>query len=246
MKKRIISIILISAAAATLWGCTATMATRPSSSNASTDTSTATRPVDESSASSASEESETSLQSEETETSLSSGYTDSMNSASTNNNTNTGANSNSSSETIISDSEAKSIALSDAGISEDEVDFIHVYLEYDHGIRLYNVEFYANGVEYDYEIHAVSGTILEMDSEIEHGFYNQQGTSSAAITIEEAKALALERVSGADESDIYIKRDHDDGRTIYEGSIFYNGYEYEFEIDAATGSFLSWEKERFD
>ena len=36
----------------------------------------------------------------------------------------------------------------------------------------------------------------------------------------------------------------DDGRTIYEGSIYYDGYEYEFEIDGHSGRFLDFERER--
>ena len=36
----------------------------------------------------------------------------------------------------------------------------------------------------------------------------------------------------------------DDGYAEYEGEIFYDGTEYEFEISASDGSILSWEIDR--
>ena len=41
-----------------------------------------------------------------------------------------------------------------------------------------------------------------------------------------------------------FNRDYDHGRLEYEGEIHYNGYEYDFEIDADTGTFTKWEVER--
>ena len=35
----------------------------------------------------------------------------------------------------------------------------------------------------------------------------------------------------------------EDGRTVYEGKFFYNEMEYEFEIDAQTGTILEWDAE---
>lgn len=60
----------------------------------------------------------------------------------------------------------------------------------------------------------------------------------------DAKAAALERVPGATEQDLRMELDHDDGKYIYEGDIIYQQMEYEFEIDANTGKFLKWSKER--
>ena len=39
--------------------------------------------------------------------------------------------------------------------------------------------------------------------------------------------------------------DRDDGVYKYEGDIIYNGMEYEFEIDANSGTILEWSEERF-
>ena len=38
-----------------------------------------------------------------------------------------------------------------------------------------------------------------------------------------------------------FERDSDDGRTIYKGEAVLDGWEYDFEIDAASGEFIKWE-----
>lgn len=70
-----------------------------------------------------------------------------------------------------------------------------------------------------------------------------QGASDAAISEEQAKKTALEKVPGAGDNDIKIHLDKDDGKTVYEGSIIYKDREYEFEIDAESGKILDWEEE---
>lgn len=75
---------------------------------------------------------------------------------------------------------------------------------------------------------------------------NKQNNSQAQVTVslEKATNLALNRVSGATENDIRIKLDYDDGYYVYEGEILYGQKEYEFEIDANTGTFLEWSEEK--
>lgn len=56
------------------------------------------------------------------------------------------------------------------------------------------------------------------------------------------KEIVLAKVPGAVESSIYeLEKEYDDGRLEYEGSLYHDGYEYEFEIDGATGEILQWE-----
>lgn len=76
---------------------------------------------------------------------------------------------------------------------------------------------------------------------------NNQGQTNTqtAVTREQAIETALSRVSGATEQDIRIELDRDDGVYKYEGDIIYNGMEYEFEIDANSGTILEWSEERF-
>ncbi len=145
-------------------------------------------------------------------------------------------------ESLIPENEAKSIALKDAGITEDQTSGIRVKLERDDGVQQYEVEFYAGDKEYDYEIDAVTGNILNKDMDIEDDF-QKSGASDASISEDEARKIALNEVSGAGENDIRIHQDKDDGRTIYEGTIVYKERKYEFEIDANSGKILEWEEE---
>ena len=140
----------------------------------------------------------------------------------------------------ITEDSAKQIALKDAGVSDP--DYIWCQADRDDGRLVYEVEFVKDGVEYDYEIAQSDGKILAKDYDAEN-YNSQNGSSGKSVTLEEAKAAALARVSGATDSDIRIHEDHDDGRKVFEGEIYYNGMEYEFEIDANTGNFIEWSAE---
>lgn len=70
-------------------------------------------------------------------------------------------------------------------------------------------------------------------------------SSGAAISQDEAVQIALERVPGATAQDVRIELDRDDGRYKYEGEIIYNNTEYDFEIDANSGTILEWSEERY-
>ena len=82
------------------------------------------------------------------------------------------------------------------------------------------------------------------DNPQENGGQNAP-SGNGRISLEEARDIALARVEGATASNISIELDEDDGWYVYEGEIFYNGMEYEFEIDADSGNILKWEEERW-
>lgn len=154
----------------------------------------------------------------------------------------------------ISESEAKQIALSEvkgadtSHITKCEKDFDDDRAEYD-------IEIIYDGFEYDFEISAEDGTIFDVSKECinsndqaqngnQNGNQNGAGkvtiSHNAQIGMEEAKLLALAEVPGATKADISkAKKDSDDGRIEYDIEIIYNGYEYEFEIDAKTGEIIS-------
>ncbi|MCI9216387.1 PepSY domain-containing protein [Lachnospiraceae bacterium 42-17] len=149
----------------------------------------------------------------------------------------------------IGKEKAAKIALDDAGLSEANVTRLYISKDNDDGTILYEVNFTAENMEYEYEIQASDGNILSTDYESINTLVtkNQQETSSrkqAKITIEEASRLALDRVPGASGEDIRIELDYDDGLYKYEGDIIFEQKEYEFEIDADTGEFLEWSEAR--
>ena len=141
----------------------------------------------------------------------------------------------------IDEAQARSIALEHAGVAESDAKFYRVERDNDDGRAVYEVEFYSGNTEYDYEISAETGEILSYDSDIE-GWAAQSAssTSGSAVTLEQARELVLERIPGAAASDVQIEQERDDGRDIYEGEVYYDRTEYEFEIDASTGSFIKW------
>ena len=156
-----------------------------------------------------------------------------------------GSGSQSGTASAVTEDEARKTALSDAGVTEEQITGIRVKKDHDDGRQVYDVEFYSDNKEYDYEIDASTGEILSSDFEIENDFNKDSASDlNPAVSQEEASAAALAKVQGASEKDLRIKLDDDDGKMIYEGDIYYNGTEYEFEIDASTGDFLEWSEER--
>ncbi|HJA11567.1 MAG TPA: PepSY domain-containing protein [Candidatus Mediterraneibacter merdipullorum] len=89
------------------------------------------------------------------------------------------------------------------------------------------------------------GTAQSGTTQNEAGNSGRGGAANVAVSFEEAQAIALERVPGATAQDMSLELDFDDGWYVYEGDIIYNRMEYEFEIDADTGTILKWEEERW-
>lgn len=65
----------------------------------------------------------------------------------------------------LTEAEAEAIALAHAGLSADQVKNLHTKFDYDDGRPEYDIEFYFDGREYDYEIHAETGKILDWDKD---------------------------------------------------------------------------------
>lgn len=151
---------------------------------------------------------------------------------STNTNTSTGA---------VDEAKAQEIALAHAGIKAADATITKSKLDYDDGRQIYEIEWYANGAKYDYEVDAATGEIVNSGYEAQ----TVVGTgSSATVSEATAKQTALARVSGAAASDIYEwKLDYDNGRPEYEGKIIYGGTEYDFTIDATSGTVTEWDAE---
>lgn len=141
----------------------------------------------------------------------------------------------------VDEAAAQKIALEHAGVKAADATIIKSKLDYEDGRQVYDIEWYAGGAKYDYEIAADTGEIISSGYE-----EKTMGANSNNVTVSEAdaKKTALDRVSGATDKDIYEwKLDYDDGRPEYEGKIIYGGMEYEFTIDAATGSIIEWDAE---
>lgn len=62
---------------------------------------------------------------------------------------------------IISIDEAKKIALNHSNLNENQVSFKKAKYEFDDGIGKYEIEFYYNFKEYEYEINSSNGEIIK-------------------------------------------------------------------------------------
>ena len=152
--------------------------------------------------------------------------------------------------------EAKTIALEHAGVKAADATFIQAKRDYDNGRSVYEIEFVVasgNGyLEYDYDIATADGNIVSFDYDIE-GYAAPVTAQPAAtqakgsITVEEAKTIALNHAGLTADAVTFVKakQDYDDGRLVYEIEFVTtsgNGYlEYDYEIEAATGSILSYD-----
>ena len=146
---------------------------------------------------------------------------------------------------MISEAEAKQIALTHAGLTADQVTFIKSGTDRDDGRVTYDVEFYTkDNKEYDYEIDPYTGEVLDYDHDAEYYTSAADTKDAKTISADEAKKIALKQVSGATEQDLReFESDYDNGKLKYEGKIYYKQTEYEFEIDGYDGTILEWDVE---
>lgn len=122
----------------------------------------------------------------------------------------------------IGEEKAKEIALSDAGVSKADATYLHAHLDRDDRVIDYDVEFYSGGKEYDYEINAYTGAIIEKSSEVERApdygsqqsapaqvpSYGSQPATPAANT--QAPAVNTQPSAGTYYDDDYYDDDWDD------------------------------------
>ena len=141
----------------------------------------------------------------------------------------------------VDEAKAQEIALAHAGIKAADATITKSKLDYDDGRQIYEIEWYANGAKYDYEIAVATGEIVNSGYKAK----TVVGTgNSATVSEATAKQTALSRVPGATAANIYkFKLDFDDGRWEYEGEIRYGTMEYDFTIDANTGAIIEWDME---
>ena len=153
----------------------------------------------------------------------------------------------------ISLDKAKEIALSHAGLSADQVTFVQANMDFDDGIQKYDIKFYCNGQEYDYEINSSNEQIIQFDYDMEYNYipnnnttnYQSNVNTTANISVERAKEIALSHAGLASNQVTFqrIELDFDNGIQKYEIEFYYNYREYSYEIDANTGNILSYEQD---
>ena len=146
-------------------------------------------------------------------------------------------------------SEAKRIALADAGLKTNQVTFVQTQLDKDNSIWQYEIEFYTpNGKEYDYSIDALTGKIRSVDYEAEHHTAASGEHHGQYIGVSQAKEKALDRAGLTTSQATFTKAelDREDGRMVYELKFYAGSKKYECDVDALNGQITDWEMEYDD
>ena len=144
----------------------------------------------------------------------------------------------------VDEETAQKIALEHAGVKATDATITKSKLDYEGRRQVYEIEWYAGGKKYDYEIAVDTGEILSSGYDEKTSGWSVSNSSNVTVSEADAKQTALGRVSGATQKDIYEwEFDYDDGRPEYEGKIIYGGTEYDFTIDASSGAVVEWEAE---
>lgn len=138
---------------------------------------------------------------------------------------------------------AKSAALEHAGVKQSAATFTQAERDEDDGRLEYELSFCTNDAAYEYTIDAATGRVLDFETQA-----YQSSSGSSDVGADGAKAAALKH-AGLKESavtELKVERDEDDGRLEYEVEFRAGGMEYEYTIDAATGSVLEHQAEQDD
>lgn len=141
---------------------------------------------------------------------------------------------------------AKSIALADAGLEESDVIFTKEKLDWDDGVAVYDIDFLTADMEYEYEIDAATGVIMDKSTETFRN-YGTAGTD-ALIGEDKAKEIAVTH-AGFTTGEVFftkIKLEKEHGYTEYEIEFYKDRVEYKYTIDASTGAVLEYESEYDD
>ena len=116
------------------------------------------------------------------------------------------------------------------------------------GVVVYEVEFAAGGKEYDYEINAKTGMLVDYEIDYDDdddGRADDTSSGAAYIGAAAAKKVAFEHsgVSGI-VRELEIDLETENGKIVYEVQFKQGGMEYDYKIDALTGSILFRETEK--
>ena len=140
--------------------------------------------------------------------------------------------------------EAKKAALVDAGLNSSDVKFTKAKL--DDGNH-YDIEFYTSSKKYEYEISALTGKIIDKETEnLKSSSTTTDKTSAESIiSVDKAKEIALKKagLKASDVRFIKAKLEFDDGIQVYQIEFISGSYEYEAEINARNGNIIDFSRE---
>lgn len=138
----------------------------------------------------------------------------------------------------ITAEDALSIALDNADVSGEDAYNIKNERDGDNGIPIYDIEFETDYGDYDFEVAIADGRIIGADYEVDEEYLDSLGDN--VISLDDAKELVSEKVPGSDANGVQIWEENEDGRSRFEGELYFEDMKYEFEIAPATGRIYDW------
>lgn len=163
----------------------------------------------------------------------------------------------------ISEENARSFAYVDAGILPEEAEYVRTKFDFSGGRFVYEIEFIAQGMHYEYTLDSVTGAVMEKEIETAQNAVarytepasaqtlpqpetlpaqpSQAAAAAQILTSEEAKQLVLAHLK-LDESSARIleaKLDREDGQQLYEIIVKDPaGSTHEYKLHAVNGSIV--------
>lgn len=151
-------------------------------------------------------------------------------------------------QTKITLDAAKNAALSDAGVSASDIRYTKSELEREHGMWIYEIEFYTDTHEYEYEINAATGSVYSKSVEAcsnSGGHHDEphHSNNTNLIGAAEARSACLHHAGCTADQVTFSKVElcSEDGLTVYEIEFHKDDDKYEYTIDATTGDILEYE-----
>ena len=151
--------------------------------------------------------------------------------------------SNNNNNNVISEEEAKKIATDYLNIKIENVSFTKNKLDYDDGTLIYELEFYYNDTDYEFNINAYTKEIINVS--IDSNDYSTNNSDNY-IGLEKAKELVKNHSKKDNIFFVKAKFDFDNKTPIYELEFYDDNKKYEYEINANSGNIIKYEISNID
>lgn len=155
---------------------------------------------------------------------------------------------------------AQSVAFKHAGVDPATAVITNTDFDYEMGKMVYEIDFFVNTIEYEYDIDAKDGSVVKFSKEDNTPILPatpapetpvvpnpapttppvSQPSNGNVISTEQAKAIALQHAGLSEQSiwDFSIELDNKNGRTVYDIDFDASNAEYDYWIDAYSGEVL--------
>ena len=160
----------------------------------------------------------------------------------------------------ITQTKAKTAALNHAKVSTAQAYDVDIDLERGRSQTYYDVEFKANGYEYDYQINATNATVINSykkalkttktnttttaKSNTNKNNTANKTTKVSYIGTQKAQSIALShaKLTAAKVTGLKAELDRENGVYIYDVDFKSGNYEYDYDINATTGKIIKSQK----